>query len=331
MADYSTYSIEELAADPYFCRWVLYPDAETKAFWEQRQNADLKEAEKIVQARQLVLAVQIKETEVPDEKVAQMWANLQMQIDEAEAGAAKIRTLSSKSWYIAIAASVILLVGLFFIILRPQSVTHIAAKGERQQFFLPDSSEVILNADSKLVYDVKKWEEDRVVELSGEGFFEVKKGSTFRVETAMGDVEVLGTSFNVLARKEQFKVECFTGKVAVTRKEVKVNESPTLLIPGEAVEQQEEGGLAKENFEVAVHEDWRVGIFHYEDEEVKYVFEEIARQFDRQLRLEVGLEGRDFSGKFTNKNLDSTLHQVCWPLSLEYKYEGNTIVVKSKK
>ena len=42
----------------------------------------------------------------------------------------------------------------------------------------------------------------------------VKKGK-FVVETSYGDISVLGTSFNIKSRKNDFTVFCFTGKVQV--------------------------------------------------------------------------------------------------------------------
>ncbi len=47
-----------------------------------------------------------------------------------------------------------------------------------------------------------------------EGFFKVQKGNKFIVHTPAGDVEVMGTSFNVFAREEASKVSCVTGKLS---------------------------------------------------------------------------------------------------------------------
>ena len=44
---------------------------------------------------------------------------------------------------------------------------------ENTAVVLPDNSEVILNADSQLSYNEKKWDKKRKVNLNGEAFFKV--------------------------------------------------------------------------------------------------------------------------------------------------------------
>lgn len=63
---------------------------------------------------------------------------------------------------------------------------------------LPDSSKVWLNSNSYLKYPVR-FEEERCVELVGEGYFDVTKDPErkFLVKTEAMVVEVLGTEFNV--------------------------------------------------------------------------------------------------------------------------------------
>jgi len=73
--------------------------------------------------------------------------------------------------------------------------------GVQKQLDLPDGSRVWLNAASTLKYPVAFSGPERVVELSGEGFFEVAKHSAmpFRVRIKDADVEVLGTHLNIMA------------------------------------------------------------------------------------------------------------------------------------
>ena len=65
---------------------------------------------------------------------------------------------------------------------------------------LPDASSVSLNAKSFIVFNKKSWKQERDVELIGEAFFKVAKGSTFNVITKSGTVTVYGTQFNVKQR-----------------------------------------------------------------------------------------------------------------------------------
>ena len=80
---------------------------------------------------------------------------------------------------------------------------------------LPDASEAVLNADSRITYDKKDWKESRDLSLDGEAYFMVAKGSRFTIHTKQGDVSVLGTQFNVKVREDLFEVICYEGLVQV--------------------------------------------------------------------------------------------------------------------
>lgn len=84
-----------------------------------------------------------------------------------------------------------------------QQFTHITAQeGEILHFTLPDGSEVVLNSGSSLKFPMSFNDESRDVYLSGEGYFDVKKGAkrfnvVYPMEAPLFKLSVLGTSFNV--------------------------------------------------------------------------------------------------------------------------------------
>ena len=80
-----------------------------------------------------------------------------------------------------IAASVIFIIS-FLLWPRNQSVLHSTQKSEQLSHFLPDGSEVILNAESSIFYHDKKWTTARSITLNGEAYFDVMKGSKFSVK-----------------------------------------------------------------------------------------------------------------------------------------------------
>lgn len=95
-----------------------------------------------------------------------------------------------------------------------------ASYGERKHFFLPDSSEVWINAGTNLKYPKKFKAGQRTVFLDGEAYFSVKKNQVkpFIVETQQLSVKVLGTKFNVKAYSTETKTTTtlVSGKVEVT-------------------------------------------------------------------------------------------------------------------
>lgn len=69
---------------------------------------------------------------------------------------------------------------------------------------------MILTGDSRLTYNAQFGKTNRELSLRGEAFFRVKRDTSkpFIVETSLIQVEVLGTSFQVIAQKLQAEVFC---------------------------------------------------------------------------------------------------------------------------
>lgn len=94
--------------------------------------------------------------------------------------------------------------------------------GSKTQIKLPDGSVVWLNASSNLTYGEDFGKKFREVNLTGEAFFDVAKDAAhpFIIHTAIVDVKVLGTAFNVRSYPNDANTETsvLRGKVEVTVK-----------------------------------------------------------------------------------------------------------------
>ncbi|CAM9974851.1 unnamed protein product [Chrysoparadoxa australica] len=141
---------------------------------------------------------------------------------------------NSSTLFIGLKIAAILLIGLAvgFSIYNISSETHndtrlvevkliekVSVPGQKISTILPDGTKVKLNSDSKLIVPEVFDANQRVVELSGEAFFEVteNKGWPFIVKSGSMEVKVLGTSFNVRSYSDDklLKVAVKTGKVEV--------------------------------------------------------------------------------------------------------------------
>ena len=120
------------------------------------------------------------------------------------------------------AAVVVLLVAtssFFFLNKNNKSIVESTDFGKQKDMILSDASSVKLNSNSKIEFK-KKWgkNEERIVSLKGEAFFNIKKSpskTTFKVATDYFTVEVLGTQFDVLAREDKASVVLKEGKVKI--------------------------------------------------------------------------------------------------------------------
>ncbi|MEO9870528.1 FecR family protein [Ekhidna sp.] len=179
---------------------------------------------------------------------------------------------------------------------------------------LPDGSQVTLNANSQISYS-EDW--NRTLSLEGEGFFEVVKGGKFQVQTSVGVVEVLGTSFNIFVRDSIFEVACKTGKVNVKIPSKSFDQS---LTPGDLVRLESDTVRQTKRTTELVGK-WKLGEFYFNEQRLSNVLQEMERQFNVSLVV-ADSSNYEFSGYFTNKNIEKALEMVCLPLGLTYEKTG---------
>lgn len=110
---------------------------------------------------------------------------------------------------------------------------------QTREVLLPDSSEVILNADSRIRYK-KNWDKgEREIWIQGEAFFTVRhlqNDKKFTVYANGIKVEVLGTEFMVNNRKEKTKVILNSGKVNLVMEGTAKAPQEMEMKPGDLVE-----------------------------------------------------------------------------------------------
>ena len=126
-----------------------------------------------------------------------------------EEGEMRLDHPSRRPWPVvaAVAASLALLAGLFFLLPQPPAAQLYAMEapaGEKCRVALPDNSFVWLNSGSKLSFEDSFNRKERTVTLIGEGYFDVAPDAERPFTVRCGDVSVLvkGTRFNVSAYPE---------------------------------------------------------------------------------------------------------------------------------
>ena len=326
--DYTKYDVIALAQDESFIRWLKSDDAKAKQFWQNWQLAHPEKQQLVDEARRLVLAIKVKETEPSQSKIDALWnkidAATQLNPQVENLKETKIRRMTFvRGLGYAAAAAIVLLIGFWF--LNPSTTSIQSANGQQLVYVLPDKSEIKLNAASKIAYHNKNWKNNRVVELEGEAFFKVQKGKSFIVKTKAGSVRVLGTSFNVFAREGDLKVVCFTGKV-----EVKSNNNDIqILTPGKSTALIQNAKLSRpQNIDLQKMATWRNGHFVFENISFGEVVKEVERQFD----ITIDVQNKNLLNKtgaylFETGDLQKALKKICTPLGLKFEIHGKRVVI----
>ena len=200
---------------------------------------------------------------------------------------------------------------------------------------LPDGTIVHLNAKSSLTYSQDFGRTDRTVELSGEGFFEVKKDTEkkFIVGTGYMDVTVLGTKFNVYAyeNKDLVEMSLVEGSVNITTElppyrsiNVKPNEKVTYnKITGELKHEQ-----TSNKIETA----WMNKELVFRSEALKNVFDCLSRKFAVTFNVDDERLLNDiYTGTFEDENIESIMRVLKIHYNFEYKNEDNMITINTRK
>lgn len=255
---------------------------------------------------------------------AEIWSALEGRIDAKPKVRSLIFNSAFKRW--AVAASILILIstGTF---IRFYSVSIKTSEGQHTLAQLPDLSKVDLNAQSKLTYYPFWWKISRIVKLEGEGFFEVQKGKKFTVISLKGNTEVVGTSFNIFAREEIYKVTCVTGSVKVRSRAG----FEALLKPNSKAEIESGGKInILENIETYPEISWKRNVFLFTASPVFQVFHEIERQYG--VKIETKIDDYSlYTGNFTkDQNVEEILEYVCPAMNLKYirKSAGEYLIIQ---
>ncbi len=226
--------------------------------------------------------------------------------------------------YMMIAASVSLLIGLFFLFSSNDTIETTIA-GEIKTIELPDGSSIVLNSSSKVTYNKEAWEETRKIILEGQAYFKVAKGKTFDVLFNKGKVSVLGTQFDVRARENTAQVTCYTGKVEVAFATVN---TPYILTKGKGVTLQNGNQVVTFN-DTNTQATWLNGAYTYNRTSLSIVLEDLSAEYKITFTGNYSADQK-FTGELPKENEKLALDLLCSALSLECSKSDTSISLNTK-
>jgi transmembrane sensor len=243
----------------------------------------------------------------------EVWFDLMNDIDQP----VKETKVIQLNWlrYTAAASITVLLCSALFA--RFYTVDVLTGNGQHLSEVLPDGSKVMLNAASSLSYHPYWWSIDRKVEFEGEGFFEVQKGSNFAVASDNGITEVLGTSFNINSRFEDYKVYCRTGKVSVSNTLGNVVLEPSEIAVSNSRDELIKSVVANEEEMLG----WIDNRFVFNSAPLDQVLMEVEFQFDVTIDItDPSISDWKFSGAFNKTdNVKQTLTVIGNSMDLNFE------------
>ena len=223
----------------------------------------------------------------------------------------KVRKLNFITQFYKVAAVLTVLFASYYFI-SDKNTTYTTNLAEKTTFVLPDNSKVNLNADSEITFKSKNWENKRALNLKGEAYFRVEKGSKFTVNTNLGTVQVLGTQFNVAVRDNYFEVDCYEGLVSVNYKNdvIKIPAGNSFKMLNSTTEFTSE--------HIDVNPSWIKNNSSFKSMPYKFVINELERQFNVKIEFDKKHENTLFTGSFTHIDLELALQAISIPLNLKF-------------
>jgi len=221
-------------------------------------------------------------------------------------------------------------------------------KGAGSKVLLPDSTEVWLNAQSRLTYppDFNNGPL-REVYLSGEAFFEVAKDGErpFIIHTDKINIKVLGTAFNLKSYPNDDKVETalIHGKIEVTildRPAEKIvlhpNEKLTVHKNQFQTNNKEETVIPKiqlntVNFlrdSLLEETAWLHNKMIFSDESFEAIAKVLERKFDVTFHFnDQDVKNFNYTAVFENENLSKILEVMSLSQNFSYSIRGQQVII----
>ncbi|AFD08278.1 Fe2+-dicitrate sensor, membrane component [Solitalea canadensis DSM 3403] len=337
---------EELILDESFIRWVKFGLPEDNRKWENAlvQQPDLKNV--FAEARLWILEMGF-ESAVPEnsEEIA-FYQRLRASIDNTQA--INVRRMIPQWLRIAatLTGAIVSLLAAYWA-LNYYSFKHITTgNGEIVRILLPDSSEVILNANTKVKYE-RKWNENEPRELwiEGEGFFNIrhinkdqthiKNSERFIVHTSDLNIQVLGTSFNVNTRRNKTKVVLSAGKIQLSLKDN--SKAPIVMVPGDAITYSQQQKAIVKNKSVlnpSVSSAWKEHRLIFVQSNIKEIAEQIEDNLGYTVKINApSLNNRTISGSVATSNEDVLFKVLADLLNVDIKKDpqNKIILIQEKK
>ena len=273
---------------------------------------------------------------LPDVNVDMAWQKLNSKISETET---KIIPLHKKFTFVRVAASLVLIVALGFIINwlmngESSQPTILLAGNTTAAQNLPDGSKVFMNKNAELSYATSKGK--RVVKLKGEAFFEVvhNEAQPFIIEINDIIIKDIGTAFNVKALPGSNLIEVLveSGEVQFYNSE---NSDLTVngltLIKGEKAVYDKTTKLFNK-VEITSTDNsmsYRSKIFHFKNASLKEVITSLNEVYGSDIRLaDKDLGNCRLSVEFNNEDIDILVSIIAETLDLEVERTSTSITLK---
>ncbi|MBO9571917.1 MAG: FecR family protein, partial [Chitinophagaceae bacterium] len=209
--------------------------------------------------------------------------------------------------------------------------TMTTPRGGQYQLILPDGSKVWLNSASSIKYPTVFQGKNRIVELSGEAYFDIKENKKlpFIVKTQKAEVLVLGTEFNINSYSDEpeFSTTLINGSVKVS-----IGNNAKTILPGQQARilNSKPNSLTVNNdIDITQVIAWQKGIFRFEGASLDIIARQLSRWYDVEINVGRNNKAIVLGGGIVKKTPLRTVLKSLEANGINYKWENNIITLYS--
>lgn len=351
---YNDFTVPELINDPFFQDWILHSTDSNESFWLQWMEDHPEKHQIVEEARKILLSVTFTIHWPSEEQVQDSLSRTMTLIGNQDAEIALSSgnpSLHAVRWIrrigawrqIAALLTAFLLLGTALYVYRHRNTIQVETTGYGmlKTIYLPDSSQVVLNAHSTIQYD-RSWAMNgrRELWLKGEAFFDVRHGDInnregqryagFIVHTEAFNIEVLGTSFDIRQRRGNTEVVLLKGKIKITSPEA-VFET-IWMNPGDKIRYDSaEHRIYRSSAVPEEYASWKDKKLILTNAPLGGIIRYIEDNYGKTIQLQdPKIANRTVGGEIHLDNLQDALFILSKTLDIDIEEKGDTILFKLK-
>ena len=244
----------------------------------------------------------------------------------------KSKVVSMFAWKkaIAIAASVLIIVGIFYFYNKTSKIEwkDIMAEVSNKSIQLTDGTVITLRKGSKLSIPDNYGKNSRKVQLKGEAFVEVKhdENNPFYLTTGKSMIRDIGTAFLVESNDSTEQVMVTEGKISFSGKADKAKQ--LIVEAGEAAilkDQKPELKMLESKNALA----WKSNVLVFDNTDLHVVAEDLKDYYNVDVQLSEDLKASRIlvTAQFKSESLENVINELHLFTSLNFRIQDHTLFI----
>lgn len=253
-------------------------------------------------------------------------------------GAQKRNRKNYTGTILRIASVLIIAVGILsvFLLHAPKEIIIASMPGDApREFILPDGSSVTLNEASELKYAKKFKGKERLVLFTGEAYFKITrdKSKPFIIESGETTTRVLGTEFNLIAKKSDTVVKVTVTEGLVSFNLGKNNQQKEVLVKAGQVgtiNTQKGVVTSKVNHDLNFMA-WKNGALTFENHLFGEAIETVSSFYKKEIEIQGNsLNSAVFTATFDSLEFNEVLSTIELIMDVDIERKDDVTIIREK-